>query len=277
MIKKMTVLEYEDGYKSRVSSINSETDLITDTLTDFCSDSFMNSWITDETSLEVEGNCTLLIKKDNKMVFQYLYDDNNPPYTVECSRESFISLFDQWNKERKRNKRFIILKLNEDNTFNLYATDKKPEGYPFDSVQSDFKIPDTPTFAEDFFYNQEKEELVAIEGFHHDYLEKVVNEFKHLDGVPLIVLSRENGIAGTYKLIFEGHKTDIPKSFFPSTWTREQVMEKIIEAYEYAEEHNITSIEDKQGNLFFDGTTKEGITIQIIMNKNTMITAYPII
>ncbi|MCF7900159.1 EndoU domain-containing protein [Candidatus Babeliales bacterium] len=122
-----------------------------------------------------------------------------------------------------------------------------------------------------------KNRLVGISGWHHDTFENIANNIGHLQGIPLEILSRENGIAGTYKLIFKGYNRNIPKTFFPSTWTRDQVISKIIEAYKYAEKNNIPFKKSKNGNIKIIGVTKDNIKINMVLNQNKMITAYPVV
>jgi len=119
--------------------------------------------------------------------------------------------------------------------------------------------------------------LVGLSGFHHDSLETITKNIKHLQGISLEVLSKEKGIGETYKLIFKGYDRKIPKTFFPSTWTYEQVFEKIYEAIRYAKKNNIPFKSDK--NYFnIRSLTKENIEIMIVLNKKgCIITAYPII
>jgi len=95
-------------------------------------------------------------------------------------------------------------------------------------------------------------------------------------GVSFQILEEMSGPAGSYKLIFQGKDRPIPKSFSPSTWSREYVMEKIIEACEDAKRTNAPykSLDGRRHAVL--GETKEGLIIRMVFDKQaSMITAYP--
>ncbi len=77
-------------------------------------------------------------------------------------------------------------------------------------------------------------------------------------------------------IIVDGNR--IPgKTFFPQHWSREDVIDKIYEAYENFIKSGATPLE-KKGKYIIDGTTKEGIDIRMFITKNGHLkTAYPII
>jgi len=132
MIKKQSIIRNEHGYFIPRGSTSLETHLISKVLTDTCKNEFRTQdWIYDSYYEVYEGNCSLLTKENNTMVFQPLYYEENPPNQFICSRDAFIKLIDQWNNARKENKEFIIIELDESNTINLYASDKIPAEYPF--------------------------------------------------------------------------------------------------------------------------------------------------
>ena len=117
--------------------------------------------------------------------------------------------------------------------------------------------------------------LVTINGFHHDLL-GVIETHQRMQGVPLIILEKETGPAGTYQLIFQGKHRRFPKTFFPQNWTRKQVIKKIIEAYKNSVKNKCAPIINSKGYFEVSGRTKEGIKIKIVFNKNgTVITAFP--
>lgn len=69
--------------------------------------------------------------------------------------------------------------------------------------------------------------LVGINGFHHDML-GVIETHQRMQGVPLVILKKTTGPAGTYQLIFQGKHRRFPKTFFPQNWTRKQVIKKLL-------------------------------------------------
>ncbi|MCF7900509.1 hypothetical protein K9K77_03295, partial [Candidatus Babeliales bacterium] len=197
MIKKITIIKKEDKHLIPRGSTSSETNLIAKVLTDLCIDNdFVINWFKDNTSFEYEGNCSTLTKKDDKMIFESLYYDQEDPLDIfTCSRESFIKLIDQWNSARKENKEFIILELDEKDKINLYATDKIPDSYEppppvsssfFDLVEENFK----------------KRKSMKIED------------------IELVEIKKIKKSHQTYEQLFKGHQTIMKKSFFPSGWTR---------------------------------------------------------
>ncbi|MCF7900510.1 EndoU domain-containing protein [Candidatus Babeliales bacterium] len=120
--------------------------------------------------------------------------------------------------------------------------------------------------------------LSKISGFHHDIAETIASKLKTLQGIPLEVISKRKESSGIYEFVFRGYnKKPIRKTFFPSTWTHEQVFEKIYETIRYAKKNNIKFEID--GNYFkLVGKTKEKIKINMVFDKaGTIVTAHPII
>lgn len=116
--------------------------------------------------------------------------------------------------------------------------------------------------------------LIKLNGFHHDLL-GAIEKAGRIQGTPLEILAKQNGIAGTYELTLKG-KWDAPKTFFPQNWTREQVMKKIIEAYKYAKNKSECIFEETAEKLILKGKTKENIQIKLAFNKRgKLITAFP--
>jgi len=85
-----------------------------------------------------------------------------------------------------------------------------------------------------------------------------------------------SGPAESYKQIFQGTNRPIPKSFFPCNWSRERVMEKIIEACKNAKEVENEFIPDGKGKYILYGETTEKIKVRMVFNQEfSMISAYP--
>jgi len=119
--------------------------------------------------------------------------------------------------------------------------------------------------------------FVNFTGFHHDPC-FVIAKAQMMDGIQLPLLRKKNNIAGTYQIIFQGKHRDIPKSFFPSEWSREQVVRKIVEAHKNAQRSCSGFVLEKNGNFTLFGETKEKIVVKMVFDKvGTMITAYPLL
>ncbi len=115
--------------------------------------------------------------------------------------------------------------------------------------------------------------LSGISGFHHDIggvIEKsgifeFTNKVVHTSGVY------------SCKLFNKGNFIkDI--TFFPHTWSRQQVMNAIFEAYDNFKKSGAHGILQPNGKWLIEGVTKEGITIEMYVTQNALITtAYPIL
>ncbi|MGE0009715.1 MAG: EndoU domain-containing protein [Candidatus Babeliales bacterium] len=111
-----------------------------------------------------------------------------------------------------------------------------------------------------------------IKGFHHDFLgileEKGVITLENL----------KIGEFGEYMadVIWNGTKT--AKTFFPKHWTRTQVLESIIEAYENFKATGIKKGPELDGKYHIKSKTNSGMEIEMyIDNKCNIVTAYPVI
>jgi len=111
-------------------------------------------------------------------------------------------------------------------------------------------------------------------GFHSDYR----NELRKR-AIAKVKSKVKDGKTGCYtaKVTYKG-KTYSDKTFFPSSWEPEKVIEKIVEAYK-----NFKGIPELQqnGNFRIKSLTNEGIRIDIIIRENVLtakiITAYPVL
>ena len=115
--------------------------------------------------------------------------------------------------------------------------------------------------------------LNKFSGFHHDY--KGILEAKgyfHLKNTKQMA----NGVyhGKILRKLPNGHKIHITKSFFPSDWTQQQVLEKIYEAYNnYDQELTFT-----YNKAVIVSQTNEGLKIKmVITNQGEILTAFPII
>jgi hypothetical protein len=96
-------------------------------------------------------------------------------------------------------------------------------------------------------------QLKKVHGFHHDYM-------RAFERSGLIeVLEEKAGIDGCYELKFRVNGVEDTKTFFPAHWTREKVIEKIIEAYESSTVIDIGI----DGTKVIRGKTLEGVEIEI--------------
>jgi hypothetical protein len=68
------------------------------------------------------------------------------------------------------------------------------------------------------------------------------------------------------------------KTFFPQSWSREKVINKIYEAYENSVKSGMVPQLGRSGKYRINGFTNEGIEIEMYFTKNgQMATAYPIV
>jgi hypothetical protein len=116
--------------------------------------------------------------------------------------------------------------------------------------------------------------VVTIGGFHHDPMRYVDTSgfFELVDRVNL-----PSGVYGG-QLKYQGYTVKYEASFFPSHWSREKVVDKIYEAYNYFVKSKAALKTERDGKYLITGFTSEGIEIKMHMTKNGVITsAYPIL
>ncbi len=109
---------------------------------------------------------------------------------------------------------------------------------------------------------------LELSGFHHDFMGLI-------EKTGLITFRRvREGVHGVYGAYWYYNGKEKYSTFFPKSWDRIKVMEKIMEAYGNSKAPRLTSL----GNWEFKGVTSEGIKMAIIIDKFGKITsAYPII
>ncbi len=110
-----------------------------------------------------------------------------------------------------------------------------------------------------------------INGFHHDFMAAIekADVFKFVDKVVY-----ENGFYQAR--IFYGEEFVKHITFFPSDWSRRQVIEKIYEAYSNAVKSGV-SFKEQGGKYIVEALTGEGVKIRMYITKNgTLKTAYPV-
>ena len=116
-----------------------------------------------------------------------------------------------------------------------------------------------------------KKGKIALSGFHHDY-QNAIEKSRVIDFTKKII--DENGC---YKvdLIVDGSR--IPgKTFFPANWSREKVVNKIYEAYDYFIKNGAIIERENGGKYLISGLTSEGIKIEMYITKaGEITTAYP--
>lgn len=112
-----------------------------------------------------------------------------------------------------------------------------------------------------------------LDGLHHDYLGA-------LEGSGIIeLIDKIESPIGAYKaeVIWNGRKFK-QKSFFPKGWLRQQVIEKILEAFDDCVKRNVFLDFSKKKRCTIRGFTSDMLEIEMIINSNgEIITAYPII
>ncbi|HVX00945.1 MAG TPA: EndoU domain-containing protein [Candidatus Babeliaceae bacterium] len=109
---------------------------------------------------------------------------------------------------------------------------------------------------------------LALSGFHHDYLWQIQQ-------TGAIILTDIKPLThGAYQANWwhEGKKKC--STFFPTSWDRKKVIAKIIEAYENPSNIELCS----NGSYRIEGTTSEGLDVNIFINPQGIITsAFPAI
>jgi hypothetical protein len=80
------------------------------------------------------------------------------------------------------------------------------------------------------------------------------------------------------KLLIESHPAKHIATFFPSHWSKEQVIEAIIEVYDGFIKNGTKNVIRRKGNICFEGKTLTNHKIHIVCNMNgKILTAYPIL
>lgn len=112
-------------------------------------------------------------------------------------------------------------------------------------------------------------EIKKLSGCHHDFL-------GHLEKTKKIILKNKVfGPFGTYSAQVMGQEKI--KTFFPSHWSRKEVIQNIFEAYDEFKLSSQNGIMRKDGKWRVEGVSKIGMKIEMIINQNgTICTAYPI-
>jgi len=134
------------------------------------------------------------------------------------------------------------------------------------------KIPYEHILGIELKWNDLKNTLSGVSGFHHDFMGIIENS-------GLLKFVRK-GVEknGCYlaDILLDGAR--VPgKTFFPQHWSREKVISKIYEAYESFIKSGVIPLE-KGGKYIIEGLTQEGINIRMFITKNGQVaTAYPIV
>ena len=147
-------------------------------------------------------------------------------------------------------------------------TKEFPDGFPFYHIFE----PEIRTYT-----NNAGISITSASGWHHDYHNMIFNS-GFLNGQKIECVTKEIGNHGVYLLEWALPNGKIREStFFPAEWSRDQVMQKIHEAFIHIEKQKMKFSQEQNGYSTAIGFTKEGIEIKIIKNKeNKLITAYPI-
>lgn len=109
-------------------------------------------------------------------------------------------------------------------------------------------------------------------GFHHDLM-NTIEKSGAIEFANKVI--HKNGFYGA-DLIIDGMKT--PKTFFPSEWPREKVIEKIYEAYHNFIKCGVIPKPRPNEKYLISGTIEEGISIEMwVTKKGKVVTAYPLL
>lgn len=115
--------------------------------------------------------------------------------------------------------------------------------------------------------------LPKIGGFHHDFLNAIEQT-----GL-LEFTDKVFGPNGIYRsrLVYNGQQVKKSATFFPSSWSREQVITNICEAYNDHIRNGIEAVLNRENKYIIQGITKEGMKIEMcITAKGKIRTAYPL-
>ena len=116
-------------------------------------------------------------------------------------------------------------------------------------------------------------ELSKLSGFHHD-LKGLIEKNGIIKFTRKII--DKNGCYSAI-LQMEGVRP-VLKTFFPADWSRKQVIDKILEAYESFKRSGINARLAPDGKYEIIGLTQEGIQIKMHITQNGIIkSAYPIV
>lgn len=110
---------------------------------------------------------------------------------------------------------------------------------------------------------------MKFSGFHHDFME-MIEKSGAIQFVNKVVDK-----SGFYKadLIVNG-KLFKDKGFFPSNWSRKQVVEAILETYDKFQNEAIKQVD---GKWLIEGATAQGINIRMFVTEGgVIVSAFPI-
>ena len=108
-------------------------------------------------------------------------------------------------------------------------------------------------------------------GYHHDKGWKLVKKGK-VKFLTEPKICPKTGIVSVEKIAVEGIPLKEPKTFFPPEWTRNKVVDKIVEASQ-----NIKKEYFQGTSRVIEGMTQEGMNIRMVIGEERiLITAFPI-
>jgi hypothetical protein len=114
--------------------------------------------------------------------------------------------------------------------------------------------------------------VLHIGGFHLDFM-NIIEKSGIIEFAEKVMCKD-----GFYKaqLRFKAHPAKYEATFFPAHWSREQVVEAIIEAYNDFVSKGLNNVVFERGKYIVEGQLSTGRTITIVINKvGKIITAYP--
>jgi hypothetical protein len=103
-----------------------------------------------------------------------------------------------------------------------------------------------------------------------------MKKYVEKSGILKIVPKIKNRFGCYRAALYYSGKQIAVKNFFPANWPRQKVVTKIREAYNNYMCSHIKSALRSDGSFIIQGTTQEGLIIEMFINKQgTMVTAYP--
>jgi|GEM_PF-1195802 len=247
-MKKTIFKKYDDLDYWFFISNSFDGQLIGHFLTSSYDGEYIRMWLDDETSKETGSEMVDLDKENELIVFSNAYNDSDNKFKFAVTRKTFSKILDEWEQSKAEGKNFIVIEVSDDNDVHIY---------PMDHVEIS-----PEERAEQDRIREEMWGKIESKGIFKNFFDGASSEEEEREKI--------------YNVVIEGSSGPIVRNMFPSEWTREHVMEKIVEAFEYAkkEEAPLRPIDTQRFSVV--GQTKEKVIIRMVLDKDAnMLTAYP--
>jgi len=236
------------GFYSPITLDFRKKNIIAHFLIDSYDEKFKKKWLGIDKFIFGGSEMVKLEKRGESIILSDAYDNDINKFEFSISRQTFSKILDEWNQARNAAKKFIVIEVSDDNDVHIY---------PMDHVEIS-----PEERAEQDRIREEMWGKIESKGIFKNFFDGASSEEKEREKI--------------YNLVIEGSSGPIVRNMFPSEWTREHVMEKIVEAFEYAkkEEAPLRPIDNQRFSVV--GQTKEKVIIRMVLDKDAnMLTAYP--